>query len=131
MHLPDTPDFVGCVFSGLSAKQFFQKLTPLNFSSADAIADTIKASKSVVLPVVHTCVVSVDDLLVDVDEAIELYVNYNSDNLLQVLYTDAEIIGRNVADAVKYFINKDTVSATAQLTVLLEKLVADLYTLDQ
>jgi len=23
MHLPDTPDFVGCVFSGLNAKKFF------------------------------------------------------------------------------------------------------------
>lgn len=67
MHLPDTPDLIGCVFTGLSAKQFFQKLTPANFSTPVAIADTIKASKSVVLPVVHTCVIGVDDLLVKVD----------------------------------------------------------------
>lgn len=120
MHLPDTPDFVGCVFSGLSAKTFFQSLNKTNIATVKALADTIKESKAVVLPVVTNCLVSVDDLLTDVDQAIQFYVNYNGNNLLKVMDKDAEFIGRNVADAVKYFINKDNVSGSAQITIMME-----------
>lgn len=120
MHLPDTPDFVGCVFSGLNAKKFFQSLNKTNIATVKGLADTIKESKAVVLPVVTNCLVSVDDLLKNVDQAIQFYVNYNGTNLLKVMDKDAEFIGRNIADAVKYFINKDNVSGSAQITIMME-----------
>lgn len=123
MTLPDTPDFVGCVFSGLTAKKFFSGLTKQNISSPVALADTIHASKQYVLPVVQGCLDSADDLLVDANEAIQLYVNFDTMNLLKVLDTDAEFIGRSIATAVEYFLKKDTVSGTAQLTIMLEKIV--------
>jgi hypothetical protein len=55
MNLSDTPDFIGCVFSGLTAKSFFEKLTPADVENAYKLARTIKAMKNIISPIVGGC----------------------------------------------------------------------------
>ena len=55
MHLSDAPDFIGCVFKGISAASYFKSLTPDNVRNYTGLADTIKGTKGVLSPLLNDC----------------------------------------------------------------------------
>ena len=67
MHLSDAPDFIGCVFKGISAASYFKSLTPDNVRNYTGLADTIKGTKGVLSPLLNDCLQGVDDILNKID----------------------------------------------------------------
>lgn len=45
MRLDETPDFVACVFNGMTAEKYFKSLTPANVATVNDLVKTINGTK--------------------------------------------------------------------------------------
>lgn len=85
MTLNDAPDFITCIFDGITAQKYFESLTPANVSSVEALSKTINGTKKVVSPIVDKCLQGVDDILIRINQSIRLVTNWNGETVTKVL----------------------------------------------